>query len=264
MITEIQDHEQKEILKLLSFDKYQNPYLYIDTITFGFVNGKIRTWVIKDENIKGVIYQYHNSLQLFECDAFSEDDYSKLARFVMDGKYEMATGKEDIINGLQKYLQDEYISAIGVIMGADIKIQKPIDCNISIATIEDLSHASMLVCSDGNIGGHYSVEQLTSQYTDRMMNSGCINVVYKINNTIVGHAATYADMQSFAIIGGIISSPNYRGEGIASKLTKYITSLVQEQNKLPLIYCYEPYLYGWYEHLGFKIITNCGKLEKIR
>lgn len=264
MITLISKEEQKEILGILSNDIYQNPYLYIDTLTFGFDGNNIKTWKIVDNEIVGIIYQYYDSLQLFVVDQMSDDCYKCLADFIESNGFEMATGSSLVIEKLASYLYSGYTSNHGYIMSFEQKMKKPSGLDIQLCSVNDLHEAAELVCSDDNIGGHYNVETLTQQFISRMQNSGCVNVVYKVDGKIVCHVATYADMKEFAIIGGVITHSNYRGRGIGTAVIQYVVYLLQSQDKLPILYCYEPHLFGSYQRIGFTIKTSCGKLIRKR
>lgn len=245
-------------------DMYQNPYIFIDATSWGFSGENIQTWEVIDNHLIGIVYRYYNSLQLFFSEPLNDEICIELAQFIRNGRYEMISGKSEIIECVYKYLYEEYDSMYGCIMGFEGTLPQNLCKNVQVATISDLSQAAKLVCSDANIGAHYTVPQLTKQFEERMNYSGCINVVYKDKDKVVSHAATYADMEQFAIIGGIVTDSAYRGRGLAKHTTNFLVSILQKNNKLPIVYCYEQGLYNWYNRLGFQIKTNCGKLEKKR
>lgn len=266
MIVEAQKHDRQQIIDILSRDICQNPYLYIDILSFGISGDNIFTWkIIQGQNIVGVIYKYYNSLQLFvDSSTLSRADCNDIAQLIINGDYQMITGRADAIRDLQSILTDSYSSYYGMIMTFNHTIHEPLNNHVVMASIDDLYGAAKLVCSDKNIGGHYTVEQLSNQFYERMLNHDCINLVYKDEDEIVCHAGTYASVGCYAIIGGIITSSSHRGKGLARETTLKLIKLLQSQNKLPIIFCYEPNLFDWYAKLGFEVKTNCGKLEKIR
>ena len=263
MIEQICDCDKSYIFDLLLKDKYQNPYMYIDTLVYGFQNENVKAWKVFDSGAVLVIYKYYDSLQLFSNSTLSDSVSSEVAAFIHRERYEMVTGKADIIESISNYL-DDYDTSIGCIMSYDEKKPSITDINIKVATIPELEQAASLVCSDKNSGGHYTISQLTKQFVERKLHYGCTNVIYKQSGEILCHAATYAETDSFAIIGGIITDLRYRGRGLAGITTKYLVSKLLQQEKKPLIYCYDKHLEEWYVNLGFSVITKCGKLERKR
>ena len=245
--------------ELLSLHRTQNPYLYIDTKTFGFGSDNIDTWVIEQGgDTVGVIYRYYNSLQLCVFDA--DMDVSEIAEFMRSGEYSMASGTADVVRKVASIL-DNYSAHTGVIMEAELE-----DTSLSgateLASVSDCHKIAELICSDDDIGGHYSVPLLEKQLAERMTDWNCINVILKSDGKIVCHMATYADCDELCVLGGLITESEHRGHGYGRIVLTDLAKHVAADGKIPLLYCYDENTIAWYKRLGWKLVTECGKLER--
>lgn len=261
MIQKIKQEQYSEILDILKNSYSQNPYLYIDAVSFGFSGENIETHIFYDKGeIAAVIYKYYNSLQI--CAVKENVSVFEIARFIEERDFDMVSGSGTIISSLEQELKDSYIGHFGSIMVFPKDSQVKQTGSAVIAKPNDCDEIARLICSDENIGGHYAPEVLQKQLEERMIHFGCKNAIITENEEIVAHAATYADCSEFAIIGGVITNPKCRGKGYGANVVAFLTGQLLLQGKTPLLYCYEPKTVKWYEKNGWEIRTQCGKLER--
>ncbi len=261
MIQKIKQEQQFEILDVLKNAYFQNPYLYIDAVSFGFSGENIQTHILYDNGvIAAVIYKYYNSLQI--CAVKENVSVSEIAKFIKEHNFDMISGNGTIIKSLEQELKDCYVAHLGSIMVFPKNTKVKQASNASVAQFNDCGEIARLICSDEDIGGHYAPEVLQKQLEERMVHFGCKNTIITENGEIVAHAATYAECSEFAIIGGVITSPKCRGKGYGAEVVSFLTGRLLLENKQPLLYCYEPKTVKWYEKIGWEIRTQCGKLER--
>lgn len=263
MIRKVMSEEYTFVKELIRKDIFQNVYMYIDINLYGYETDKIKTWVLESDNhIKAVIYMYYNSIQLFQAVDLNCDDVAELSRFICDLKPEMVSGKVEPIEKIFRELNGEYEISKGVIMTKDRESESYAFDMCEKAALGDCDEIAALICSDDNIGGHYTVEILEEQLRDRMENSGCRSFVIREAGKIVSHAATYAELSELAVIGGVVTDVNYRRKGFAEKTISTLSSELIYENKSPILYCYYDRTIEWYKSMGWKISTACAKLEK--
>ncbi|MGN0436124.1 MAG: GNAT family N-acetyltransferase [Wujia sp.] len=251
----IEDYVEKDI--------FQNPYLFIDTHTYGYeMDDVIATFLVEHENsIVAIIYKYYNSIQFFQCGQMPEGVCDEIASFIKENKYEMMTGKAETLKMIYRCLQKQFNYSEGVIM-SNSRCMAPDVVEVEWATEEDCREIAELVCSDERIGGHYSPELLEEQFRDRLRSWNCRNAVIKSEGKIVAHMATYADIDKLSILGGLVTEPDYRGMGYGRKVLNNLAYSVARDGKLPILYCYEPDTVKWYEKQDWEIVCRCAKLEK--
>ena len=246
--------------QIISKDIFQNVYLYIDTIFYGYNSDKVKTYILESNNeIKVILYHYYNSLQIFQNKPLMDEDINELADYLSNNNFNMITGNRDLIIKLNKIIDNETSVSFGTIMVRKNTINV---CSnkTEFAKVEDCKEIAKLICTDEGIGGHYKVSELEEQLIDRLTTKDCVNIILKDKN-IVAHAATYADCKTLSVIGGVITDKKYRGLGYGKIVVNDLTKYIQDNNKIPVLYCYKENVIKWYESLGWKKVSECAKLE---
>ena len=175
--------------------------------------------------------------------------------------FTMITGDAGSIELLSTKMHG-YHASYGIIMELYNNIKLITHENVNWATSDDCDEIAKLIKMDENIGGHYTQNELARQLKNRLINEGCRNAIIKIDKHIICHAATYAELKDFAVIGGVITHPDYRGKGYGAKVIIYLQNYLYNLGKDICLYCYNNKIMNWYQKLGWKVTTYCGKLEK--
>lgn len=247
---------------LLKKDVFQNAYLYIDSLEYGFENGKtIETFIVEEnEKICVIIYKYYNSIQLFEVETASDSSYKQIAEYIIDNSIKMISGNTDITNRIFSFLPAAFSIYYGYILTGE-NAEKIISKEVALADEEQLTDIAELICSDYSIGGHYTVELLIEQMKDRMKNHHCRNLILQKDSVVVSHMATYAECDNIAVMGGLITLPEYRDKGYGSCVISSLAQILISEGKTPIIHCYRDSLKDWYVSKGWKLKHVCAKIE---
>ncbi|MCM1569581.1 MAG: GNAT family N-acetyltransferase [Roseburia sp.] len=269
----VDDNDVRQIDLIIRADILQNPYLYIDSQTYGYWDrDHIATWIAKEGNeIYAILYKYYNTLQVFCINKLTPDKSREIGAYIFRNKFEMISGSAEAMEALFRYAAPFYRKSEGYILtGKNCVNTKQIntDCidtiedNVQIATEQDCHEIAKLICSQENIGAHYTTDILEEQLVDRMRNRGCKNIMIKRHNQIVSHMGIYADSREIAVLGGLVTHPDYRGAGYAHTVLGNLAGQVISEGKEPLLFCYEDKLVKWYQKQGWKVITRCAKLVR--
>lgn len=246
--------------QIISKDIFQNVYLYIDTIFYGYNSDKVKTYILeRNDEIKIILYHYYNSLQIFQNKPLTDEEINELSDYLLKNNFNMITGNRDLIIKLNEIVNRETSVSFGTIMAQ----KNMINCysnKTEFAKQEDCKEIAKLIRTDESIGGHYKVTELEEQLIDRLTTKNCVNLILKEKN-IVAHAATYADCNDISVIGGVITDKNYRGLGYGKIVVNDLTKHIQDNNKTPVLYCYNKNTIKWYESLGWEKVSECAKLE---
>ncbi len=267
MIIEAEQTDLDKILNIVSDDIFQNVYLYIDILVCGITNDHVKTWIISDNNkINFILYKYYNSLQVFCVEKKANANILEVIKNIKENNYEMISGRSDFVaNLISNGLSDYSMFEGGIFSRENVNINDgTLQRRCELASKDEMDEIAALICSDNDIGGHYSVELLSKQLVNRMENEGCRNLVYKVNGKIVAHFATYAETSKIGVLGGLITLPEWRGKGIGRLLINELSSILYSNGKKPVLYCYSLKLMQWYASMGWKEITHCAKLERNR
>ena len=261
MIREILDEEVKRLEEYLNKDKFQNPYFYTDLLSFGYKSDNVQVYITDSQDGLCYIYRYYDTVQLYIPNGMT---FSKkeLIEFLEENKFQMISGSSKLINEISDDLSLSYCLNNGVIMGYggdDVSIS---DEQICYATPQECPEIARLICSDEKIGGHYDVDKLANQLSNRLTSHNCRNVILSLNDKIISHAATYAEEKDMAIIGGVITLKDFRGCGYGKKCVVELVKCLLKENKVPLLFCYDDKTISWYKSMGWNIIAECGSLKK--
>lgn len=261
MIREIIDEEVKRLEEYLNKDKFQNPYFYIDLLSFGYKSDNVQVYITDSQDGLCYIYRYYDTVQLYIPNGMTFPK-KELIEFLKENKFQMISGSSKLINEISNDLSLSYCLNNGVIMsygGYDVSIS---DEQICYATLQECPEIARLICSDEKIGGHYDVDNLANQLSNRLTSHNCRNVILRLNDKIISHAATYAEEKDMAIIGGVITLKDFRGCGYAKKCVVELVKCLLKENKVPLLFCYDDKTIFWYKSMGWNIIAECGSLKK--
>lgn len=260
MITLATQEKYNLLSQIISNDIFQNVYLYIDTMFYGYNSDKVKTYILENNNeIKVILYHYYNSLQLFQNMPLTSKEMNELADYLLKNDFNMITGNRDLIIKLNKNFDSKTSISFGSIM-TQKNVVSSYSGKTKFANPEDCKEIAELICSDESIGGHYKVAELEEQLLERMKSKNCVNLILS-DKKIIAHAATYADCNSIAVIGGVITDKDYRGLGYGKLLVNDLSKYLQDSNKIPVLYCYNDKTIKWYESLGWEKTTECAKLE---
>lgn len=260
MIKLVEKEKYELLANIISKDIFQNVYLYIDTQFYGYNSDKVKTFILEVNNeIRVILYHYYNSLQLFQNLPLTKTDLEEISKHLLENDFNMISGNKDLILDIKKIINVDCDVSLGTIMKKETLVNDYSN-KTEFASTKDCKEIAELICTDESIGGHYKVDELKEQLIERMTTKNCVNLILK-NKKIVAHAATYADCDSIAVIGGVITDKNCRGLGYGKILVNDLSKFIQDNNKTPVLYCYNDKTIKWYESLGWVKTTECAKLE---
>lgn len=260
MIRKYREIDEPKLVPLLRENRLKNIYMYIDAKTYGFDSNETDTWLIVEfDEVKGLLYRYYNSLQIMSFNPLDEGTTEEIAKHIISEKYVMIQGEYKLLQSINQCLNFTYSITEGCLIdmsGCTLK-KETISIN---CPLEQLEKAARLVCADREIGGHYTVPELTKQFEERVRQFGCRNRIIFQDNKIIGHAATYAEHDSLAVIGGVVVDPAYRGKGYGKKLVQELAVNLSDENKESYLYCFDKALTDWYLSFGGINVLDYAKL----
>jgi N-acetylglutamate synthase-like GNAT family acetyltransferase len=249
----------QKVIEYLKTDIHHCLYLYIDIKKYGIENENLDVWIDSEIEIQVVIMKYYSGVQIFSSNEnFSSEE---VAFFLKDLAINTISGKRSLIHKLSSFFPDND-THYGHIAEYKGKPQKVINGSVENAKANDLPEIAALVCSDPNMGANYQAEELAQQYTVRQQEKFGRNKIIKIDDRIVAHAATYAELSDLAIVSGVITDVTVRNKGLGSEVMKYLISELSEEGKRVFLFYYEPHLFNFYHHLGFDVCGETGKIVK--
>ena len=263
MITKALESDRPDIIEVLKRNIFDNVYLYIDVITCWPKSDFVSVWISREDGeLTKVVLKYYNSFQIYVSDG-GVQDYTDIAQLVASHQPAMVSGKADVIQNLLPHVKSMYKETYGVVLTqSPIKWDK-VTITPELATTDDMEEIALLICSDKGIGGHYDPLELKEQLIKRHNDKFGRNYVIRQDGKIVAHYGTYAEAPGIAVMGGLIVSPDYRGNGYGQLLHSYLTNILIDENMKPVLFCHDETVLNMYLRFGAHICSRYGKLTLI-
>ncbi len=260
MISQCNNSQQEALLNYIGEDYPKCLYLYLDVIKYGCLSDTTRTWIqTKDGVITSVVLSYHTALHVFS--RISDFDVTEICELVKVVKPTMVNATAETIRKIEPELSKlGFMSEFGHIgewMGSADRIE---DDEVSIAKEKDIPEVARLLYEDENIGASYIFEDLLKQMQDRINEGYVRSYVLHKNNEVAAHVGTGAEIKNVCTIAYTITSPKYRGQGLAGRLYNYSCSRLKSEGKRIFSVYYPESARVFHHKMGFVDICKCGKL----
>lgn len=247
-----------EIIDYIGAEYGKCLYIYLDICRYGLEQSFLKAWKCIDEesNITAVIMKYHTGLHVFSRK--KNCDFNEIVELIKTEKPNMVCGeKECIIQMLGKL--DEYKSDFGYVkIASDFKQQE--DNTVVCAETADFHEMAEMLCKDYGIGSSYTVEEMSNQLKERMLDGYGRNYLLKENNQIIGQVGTGAELDEVAVISDVMVDESFRGRGVATRLLHRLCGDLAAEGKKCFLVCYNPIADKVYEKMGFINYCEWGKL----
>lgn len=264
MIRKAYKEDYDYLAKLIAYHKFENVYLYIDSIVYGFEDDNITTYVLEDKNkVAAIIYNYHNSLQILEIECPNSVLVEELYSYIERERIIRLSGSYSLLLRIFQKCKTKYMFSFGHIMKYKFDKNYIMSNQSYFATYDELDEVAKLIVDDPHLGKSYILSNLTLQLKSRYLHDGCENLCIKKDGIIISHFATYAIGEDVAILSGMVTKPEYRDKGYGSILVKDFSNYIYKKGITPILYCYEEEYYTWYQKLGYETIGESAKLEMI-
>lgn len=210
-------------------DDYQNClFTYIDLVKYGLENENFNVWIQYDESeIRCVISEYYGGYQIYSRDYDLIAD--ELTDFLISEKAQGISGCKDSINQIIDSFSSYHMTL--AIIGKLAELKYPPNDDAYSASMEEMEEIAKIVSKNENLAKHHTYESLYKQFRERKEDNFGRNFILrdKSNNEIICHAATYAEIDDLAVIGGVLTTDNYRGKGYSKgTLSAICNELLQE------------------------------------
>lgn len=260
MIRICNNEQLPEILGYIGEDYPKCLYLYLDAIKYGCSSDTTRTWTQTiNGQLTAVILAYHTALHVFSKN--NHLDVEEICELVKEVKPTMVNAMAETIRKIEPELSKlgfrSEFGHIGEWMGSADMIE---DDEVSIAKEKDIPEVARLLYEDENIGASYIFEDLLKQMQDRLNEGYVRSYVLHKNNEVAAHVGTGAEIKNVCTIAYSITSPKYRGQGLAGRLYNYSCSRLKSEGKRIFSVYYPESARVFHHKMGFVDICKCGKL----
>ena len=221
--------------------------------------------------LRCVLLQYYTGINVF---SYKNDlDVPATAAFLAEKQPSMINGPLETLEKLYPYFRDTYDFEAGYVTEL---LEKPKDESMSETDESDaetqaefpvekageaeLPEIAALICTDEGVGGTYTPEGLAAQLLERQRDGFGRNYFIRQNGRIVCHAGTYAEVDDLAVVSGVITAEDSRGQNLADRVVSKLNKELLAEGKHPCLFYYTRSAARLYAKTGYAAGTGWAKL----
>ncbi len=221
--------------------------------------------------LRCVLLQYYTGINVF---SYKNDlDVPATAAFLAEKQPSMINGPLETLEKLYPYFRDTYDFEAGYVTEL---LEKPKDESMSETDESDaetqaefpvekageaeLPEIAALICTDEGVGGTYTPEGLAAQLLERQRDGFGRNYFIRQNDRIVCHAGTYAEVDDLAVVSGVITAEDSRGQNLADRVVSKLNKELLAEGKHPCLFYYTKSAARLYAKTGYAAGTGWAKL----
>ena len=235
MILKCNNSYIQQAVSYIGEGKLQCFYLYMDMIKYGAERPEMGLWIseVKGE-IRGVAYRYFDTIHLYSREVFPLQDALELINELLP---KCVTGSQKTIDRIFGQTAKPYTYELSHIITANRFMEEKPGLKIEQAALTDVPEIAALMMKDHIYYEVYTYEKLCTQLQDRIETGfGRLFIIRNDLGRLVATNATYAEVEDMAVIGGLITDPDLRGQGLGRAITASTWNLVRTEGKRGLAF----------------------------
>ena len=290
MYTKVTQKELAEVLDYYRQDRKNCLYSYIDLKKYGLGNPHLSVYIdrglVTDQGyadtlqadsaltagaLRCVLLQYYTGINVFSYK--NNLDVPATVAFLQEKQPSMINGPLETLEKLYPYFRETYDFEAGYVTEL---LEKPKDESMSETDESDaetqaefpvekageaeLPEIAALICTDEGVGGTYTPEGLAAQLLERQRDGFGRNYFIRQNGRIVCHAGTYAEVDDLAVVSGVITAEDSRGQNLADRVVSKLNKELLAEGKHPCLFYYTKSAARLYAKTGYAAGTGWAKL----
>ena len=221
--------------------------------------------------LRCVLLQYYTGINVFSYK--NNLDVPATVAFLQEKQPSMINGPLETLEKLYPYFRETYDFEAGYVTEL---LEKPKDESMSETDESDaetqaefpvekageaeLPEIASLICTDEGVGGTYTPEGLAAQLLERQRDGFGRNYFIRQNGRIVCHAGTYAEVDDLAVVSGVITAEDSRGQNLADRVVSKLNKELLAEGKHPCLFYYTKSAARLYAKTGYAAGTGWAKL----
>lgn len=259
---EAQKKDIQNILEYLKEGIQDCIYMYIDIKKYGINNTAMKVWYESDKNgsLVLVVMKYHTSISFYS----DKDDcnLNGVIELIKDYKPNSISAKKVFVERLYSEMFNDYDVTYGHILRLLNYPDLGQDYIVKTARDTDMLEIAKLIVSDVHIGSYYDVNDLAEQFIERRNSGMGRNYIILDKGKIVGHVASYAELDNIGVAGGLIADPMYKGEFLLGPILEGFIIRKMVKEGFTLFSFVTPKRSKILVRLGNKFVSEYGKLTR--
>jgi predicted GNAT family acetyltransferase len=257
MIRKLTEADRESVMQLVGREPSLNLFIIGDVENFGFESDFQELWGefdTADSRLKAVLLRYDGSYLPY---AERDFDVQGFAELVLSGKKkEMISGSSPIVNRFaqeisftkEKHLYFAELTAL--LGGGELEAQNHLE--VKQAGVEDVEAVCSLIDQIQEFGS--SGESMRSGMERNLKSRTGRSYFVEQDGKVIAVASSTAENSLSAMIVGVATHSEYRGQGLASHLVRHLCADLLAEGRTVCLFYDNPVAGAIYKRLGFKDI----------
>ncbi|MEK5492865.1 GNAT family N-acetyltransferase [Paenibacillus sp. FSL R7-0297] len=263
MIRKLNETDRDPLMALLLKEPALNLFMIGDLENFGVEQDFMELWGEMDEpdsRIKAVMMRYYGSYLCYADGSFDVEGFAEVLK--KGGKAEMLSGSSEVVNQFCEVLsfrteKQMYFAELKE-MNEQLHKAACAPGEFQRATVLDVEDICTLTdrideFSDNSADSRQTLSKTLESKTGR-------TYFTKKHGRLVVTASTAAENSMSAMVVAVASHPDYRGQGLATRLVARLCTDILEESKSLCLFYNNPQAGLIYKKLGFRDIGNWSML----
>lgn len=204
------------------------PYLYANLLRYGITDADVTVWVDQEGNqIKGLYLRYYDCLHFLTGNV----DYpvEQIDQMIQQVEPNVIMLPGEIGGIMEEQLIADFVVERNYINEFGTNIIGEKSSRVEVATRSDLKSIAELLLTDDEYKDIYRFDTLYKQLCSRFDDHYGRYFMIRRGAELMAVFSTYAEVNDFAILGGLLVHPQYRRMGLAMELTQHICAVLHEE-----------------------------------
>ncbi|MBZ9685856.1 GNAT family N-acetyltransferase [Clostridium estertheticum] len=258
MLTKATEKHRELIMNYCLAEPNINLFIIGDIENFGFETDFQEVWIqTLGHKLVGVVLRYHDNFIIYSKDLDLEINEIEILLSTRD--VNIISGKLTVIDLFYPVVKSKY-SKRDMYFCQLLDISKLIEDTSEVETAEsiDAMEISLAYEQIEEFSGLYSsgIDSRYKQIASRIKTKEGVHMFIKKDGKIVSHGNTTAETSVSAMVGGILTIPAYRKQGLSSKIISALCQNLFLKGKSACLFFDNPEAGEIYHKLGFRNIDN--------
>jgi len=264
MLTKAAEKDRSAITNYCLAEPNANLFILGDIENFGFENPFQEVWFqTLDKKLTGIALRYHDSLILYS--QHLDMAFTDVQGILENRKIRVVSGKKSVIDQFFPLVAQGYSKREMIFC----ELKEPsyleqVTSEVQLADPADAREIAEVYGQISEFAGLYANDLDTryQQILNRITSKEGRHFFIKKEGRIVSHANSAAETSISGMVGGILTLPEYRGQGLASKVISAVCRDLAMREKSACLFYDNLLSSSIFQRLGFQATNNWTILEK--
>jgi hypothetical protein len=264
MLTKAVEKDRLLITQYCLAEPNINLFILGDIENFGFENAFQDVWFqTVDEHLTGIVLRYHDNLILYSRDLDMVFDEVRVLLSTLNVR--VISGKQTVMDGFYPFVASHFSKREMTFCELQDPSKLVADISeVSVAGPADTLEIAQVYGQISEFVGLYAseLEVRHQQILNRVNSREGVHLFIKRDGKIVSHANSAAETSVSGMLGGILTLPEYRHQGLAGKVISAVSQNLARRGKSACSFYDNQDANSIFQRLGFQETNKWTILEK--